>query len=76
MTYHLTPPQVFSPAMASMNWIRSVARAISHQARAPVEWTTPLGLPVLQPYHHEVQIYTHMHACRETERERERERGS
>lgn len=43
--------EVFEPAMVSMDWLAKSADAIGREALAPVEWTTPLGLPVVQPYH-------------------------
>mmetsp|Transcript_28946 Transcript_28946/g.95196 ORF Transcript_28946/g.95196 Transcript_28946/m.95196 type:complete len:339 (-) Transcript_28946:711-1727(-) len=43
--------EVFEPAMVAMEWLASCASAIGHEAGSPVEWTTPLGLPVVQPYH-------------------------
>ena len=48
----LTPhhAQVFSGATTSMQWLSSAAKRISKEGGAPVEWTTPLGLPVIQPY--------------------------
>jgi len=42
--------EVFTGATTSMTWLASCARAISREGDAPVEWVTPLGLPVLQPY--------------------------
>ncbi|PAV56199.1 hypothetical protein WR25_09515 [Diploscapter pachys] len=40
---------VFTSSMQLKDWFRSCARGISSLWR-PVEWVTPLGLPVLQPY--------------------------
>ena len=33
-----------------MAWLLKVARVISTEANMPVEWVTPLGWPVVQPY--------------------------
>ena len=50
----LTPPphprlrQVFTGAVTSMNWLAECARVVSCDAGQPVEWLTPLGLPVVQ----------------------------
>lgn len=43
--------EVFEPAMVAMDWLAHGARIIGKDSQAPVEWTTPLGLPVVQPYH-------------------------
>ena len=42
--------EIFEPATASMSWLAACASAIGREAAAPVQWTTPLGLPVMQPY--------------------------
>lgn len=34
---------------ALKNWFRQCARTVVKMMK-PVEWTTPLGLPVMQPY--------------------------
>ena len=33
------------------DWFTASARAIAKSGQ-PVQWITPLGLPVVQPYHH------------------------
>ena len=33
-----------------MAWLLQVARLVSHESNMPVEWVTPLGWPVVQPY--------------------------
>lgn len=33
-----------------MAWLRRCAQLVSDQAGVPVSWSTPLGLPVIQPY--------------------------
>ena len=42
--------ELFSNAKEVMNWLSQCAR-ISSAAGKPVAWITPLGLPVVQPYH-------------------------
>ena len=41
---------VFSGATDAMGWMASAASQIAKESGKPVQWTTPLGLPVLQPY--------------------------
>ena len=43
----------FGKANKVMGWLSDCARAIS-KADEPVKWTTRLGLPVVQPYKHQV----------------------
>lgn len=40
---------MFENANAVMEWLNDCARDIAH-SEAPVEWRTPVGLPVVQPY--------------------------
>ena len=40
----------FKGATQSMKWLVQVAGLISRESKRPVEWVTPLGWPVLQPY--------------------------
>ena len=40
----------FVGATESMDWLLAAAKLISKESNKPVEWTTPLGWPVLQPY--------------------------
>jgi DNA-directed RNA polymerase len=40
----------FKGAAESMKWLIAVANRICTDAKVPVEWTTPLGWPVVQPY--------------------------
>ncbi|XP_008592549.1 PREDICTED: DNA-directed RNA polymerase, mitochondrial [Galeopterus variegatus] len=42
--------EMFSSTRAIQNWLTESARLISHVGSA-VEWVTPLGIPVIQPYH-------------------------
>lgn len=43
----------FSKAVAIMQWLAKCAKAVAAKERC-VEWTTPLGLPVIQPYREKV----------------------
>lgn len=45
-------------ATAIMEWLRSCARAIVATSN-PVAWTTPLGLPVVQPYRQKKRAEVH-----------------
>ncbi|XP_006876764.1 PREDICTED: DNA-directed RNA polymerase, mitochondrial [Chrysochloris asiatica] len=42
--------EMFSATRAIQHWLTESARLISHLGSA-VEWVTPLGIPVIQPYH-------------------------
>ncbi|XP_006898086.1 PREDICTED: DNA-directed RNA polymerase, mitochondrial [Elephantulus edwardii] len=42
--------EMFSATRAIQHWLTESARLISHMGSA-VEWVTPLGIPVIQPYH-------------------------
>uniref|UniRef100_A0A8C5ZEX8 DNA-directed RNA polymerase n=1 Tax=Marmota marmota marmota TaxID=9994 RepID=A0A8C5ZEX8_MARMA len=44
--------EMFSSTRAIQRWLTESARLIS-QAGWAVEWVTPLGIPVIQPYHHD-----------------------
>ena len=44
--------EIFSGARAIMHWLTDCARVISTSANDVVRWTSPLGLPVVQPYRH------------------------
>ncbi|EPS71577.1 hypothetical protein M569_03175, partial [Genlisea aurea] len=41
--------QIFEAAHSIMSWLGDCAKKIAEENK-PVEWTTPLGLPVVQPY--------------------------
>ncbi|XP_017975630.1 PREDICTED: DNA-directed RNA polymerase 2, chloroplastic/mitochondrial isoform X3 [Theobroma cacao] len=41
--------EMFQAARAIMNWLGECAKIIASENQ-PVRWTTPLGLPVVQPY--------------------------
>lgn len=51
--------QVCPGATALMAWLRSCAKIVAAQGE-PIRWTTPLGLPVVQPYrkYHTVAVKT------------------
>lgn len=42
---------MFSSAKHIMNWLTECAHLVASNGK-PVAWTTPLGLPVVQPYRH------------------------
>lgn len=42
--------EMFGSARAIMAWLADCARVVA-SANAPVAWSSPLGLPILQPYH-------------------------
>ncbi|XP_043705824.1 DNA-directed RNA polymerase 3, chloroplastic-like isoform X2 [Telopea speciosissima] len=42
--------EMFQAARAIMGWLADCAKVIASENQ-PVRWTTPLGLPVVQPYH-------------------------
>jgi DNA-directed RNA polymerase len=42
---------LFSSAFNIMQWLATCADLIAKEKLAPTAWTTPLGLPVVQPYH-------------------------
>lgn len=42
--------EMFEAARSIMNWLGECAKIIASENQA-VRWTTPLGLPVVQPYH-------------------------
>ncbi len=45
--------QMFDSAKDIMQWLSLCARVVA-KADKPVQWTTPLGLPVVQPYRKKV----------------------
>nr|XP_044991020.1 DNA-directed RNA polymerase, mitochondrial isoform X2 [Jaculus jaculus] len=47
--------EMFSSTRAIQHWLTQSARLIS-QAGWAVEWVTPLGVPVIQPYHHNAKF--------------------
>ncbi|XP_004441513.1 PREDICTED: DNA-directed RNA polymerase, mitochondrial [Ceratotherium simum simum] len=47
--------EMFSGTRAIQRWLTESARLIAHTGSA-VEWVTPLGIPIIQPYHHESKI--------------------
>lgn len=49
--------QMFDSAKDIMQWLSLCARVVA-KADKPVQWTTPLGLPVVQPYRKKVRQHT------------------
>ncbi|XP_045656232.1 LOW QUALITY PROTEIN: DNA-directed RNA polymerase, mitochondrial [Ursus americanus] len=47
--------EMFSGTRAIQHWLTESARLISHSGSA-VEWVTPLGIPVIQPYHQDSKV--------------------
>ncbi|KAK2082223.1 hypothetical protein P7K49_039448 [Saguinus oedipus] len=47
--------EMFSGSRAIQHWLTESARLISHMGSA-VEWVTPLGIPIIQPYHQEIKV--------------------
>eukprot|EP00667_Euglena_gracilis_P002541 EG_transcript_2545 len=41
---------VFSRARELQDWLKVVAKTVVTDTRQPISWTTPLGIPVVQPY--------------------------
>ena len=44
------PLMIFSGATTSLKWLASCAKAIGKEGGEHVQWTSPIGLPVVQPY--------------------------
>ncbi len=49
--------QVFKSAGKIQDWLSECAVLISKLRNRPVIWTTPLGLPILQPYYRDDNMY-------------------
>lgn len=51
--------EIFNAARQIQDWFVDCATAIADKTVQPVQWTTPLGFLVIQPYHKEkrIQIY-------------------
>ncbi|KAM6168686.1 DNA-directed RNA polymerase, mitochondrial [Erethizon dorsatum] len=47
--------EMFSGTRTIQHWLTQSARLIA-QAGSAVEWVTPLGVPIVQPYHHESKL--------------------
>lgn len=43
--------KMFTATRKIQNWLTDCAKSISGVVKEPVKWTTPLGLPVVQPYY-------------------------
>ena len=42
--------KIFTSSVKIQDWLVASARRITSKQQIPVSWTTPLGLPVMQPY--------------------------
>lgn len=49
-------------ALRPQHWLTESARLISHAGSA-VEWVTPLGIPVIQPYHQDSKVLVRAPPC-------------
>lgn len=53
--------EMFGSARAIMGWLADCAKVVA-SSNAPVQWASPLGLPITQPYHklamHNIQTAT------------------
>ncbi|XP_059950787.1 DNA-directed RNA polymerase, mitochondrial isoform X2 [Mesoplodon densirostris] len=47
--------EMFSGTRSIQRWLTESARLISHTGSA-VEWVTPLGIPIIQPYHRDSKV--------------------
>ncbi|XP_021100725.1 DNA-directed RNA polymerase, mitochondrial isoform X4 [Heterocephalus glaber] len=47
--------EIFSSTRTIQHWLTESARLIA-QAGSAVEWVTPLGIPIIQPYHRESKL--------------------
>nr|KAF6349773.1 RNA polymerase mitochondrial [Myotis myotis] len=47
--------EMFSSTRAIQRWLTESARLIARSGLA-VEWVTPLGIPIIQPYHHDSKV--------------------
>ncbi|XP_016070360.1 PREDICTED: DNA-directed RNA polymerase, mitochondrial [Miniopterus natalensis] len=47
--------EMFSGTRAIQRWLTESARLIARTGLA-VEWVTPLGIPIIQPYHHDSKV--------------------
>ncbi|XP_039104024.1 DNA-directed RNA polymerase, mitochondrial isoform X2 [Hyaena hyaena] len=47
--------EMFSGTRAIQHWLTESARLIAHAGSA-VEWVTPLGIPIIQPYHRDSKV--------------------
>nr|KAF6481573.1 RNA polymerase mitochondrial [Molossus molossus] len=47
--------EMFSGTRAIQRWLAESARLIARTGLA-VEWVTPLGIPIIQPYHHDSKV--------------------
>ena len=54
--------KMFDSAKDIMQWLSNCAKVMA-KANEAVQWTTPLGLPVVQPYRQKVGPPTNSHPC-------------
>lgn len=47
--------EMFSGTRSIQRWLTDSARLIAHMGSA-VEWVTPLGIPIIQPYHRDSKV--------------------
>lgn len=52
----LSIEEMFTATQQIQNWFTNCAELITKVLGKPVEWVTPVGLPVIQPYHRKVSI--------------------
>ena len=52
---HTRPPLSLSLSLSLQHWLAESARLSAHTGLA-VEWVTPLGIPIIQPYHHDSKV--------------------
>ncbi|KAM7309767.1 DNA-directed RNA polymerase, mitochondrial isoform X2 [Ixodes scapularis] len=52
----LSLQEMFTATREIQEWLTSSAKLISQVCGQPVEWVTPLGLPVVQPYHKNASV--------------------
>ncbi len=46
-----------SDALFLQNWLTLCAELVSKTSKKHMSWVTPLGLPVVQPYRRQVNVY-------------------
>jgi len=51
----LSIQEMFTETRSIQDWLTECARIVSKTYGKPVEWVTPLGFPVVQPYHKAVK---------------------
>ncbi|CAN7938572.1 unnamed protein product [Ixodes hexagonus] len=61
----LSLQEMFTATREIQEWLTSSAKLISQVCGQPVEWVTPLGLPVVQPYHKHTSVRSPVSFIRE-----------